>query len=276
MKVGLVSMLMLGAFCGFEIYHQTGMVHATKKNGFGCICHSFDPTPSVNVWIAGPDTVGAGTAAAYTVNVAKSGNIAAGFNVAGYFGSLALADSTGTKLERESSTDSLELTHTLPRFAAGSDTITWTFMYKAPFTAGTVDTLFSAGNAVNNDTLPDGDFWNYGENFLVHVTGPTSVDAEPLVDAYRLLQNYPNPFNPYTHIPFSVRGSGGSTSPTTRFVSLKVFDMLGREVVKLVNGELSAGSYAITFDARGLTSGIYFYRLQAGSFSQTKKMIVAK
>jgi hypothetical protein len=85
---------------------------------------------------------------------------------------------------------------------------------------------------------------------------------------FRLEQNYPNPFNPSTHIRFSVRGSG--------FVSLKVYDLLGREVRTLVSENLQPGSYEVTFDASGLASGIYYYRLTAGEFTQSKRMMLLR
>jgi hypothetical protein len=86
--------------------------------------------------------------------------------------------------------------------------------------------------------------------------------------AFALEQNYPNPFNPATRIPFSVRGSG--------FVSLKVYDILGREVRTIVNENLQSGSYEVTFNAEGLASGVYFYRLQAGNYAETRRMMLAK
>jgi hypothetical protein len=85
---------------------------------------------------------------------------------------------------------------------------------------------------------------------------------------FSLEQNYPNPFNPSTRIAFSVQGSG--------FTSLKVFDLLGREVATLVNENLTAGSYRVKFDASGLASGVFFYRLVAGGQALTRKMVVAK
>ena len=88
------------------------------------------------------------------------------------------------------------------------------------------------------------------------------------IDGYLLGQNYPNPFNPATTISFSV--------PTQSFVSLKVFDALGREVSILLSEQLSAGTYSRQWDAAGLASGVYFYRLQAGSFSETKKLILLR
>ncbi len=83
-----------------------------------------------------------------------------------------------------------------------------------------------------------------------------------------LAQNYPNPFNPSTIIRYEL--------PTTSDVSLKIFDMLGREVTTLVNTRQAAGTYEVNFNATGLASGVYFYRLQAGPFMQTKKMMLVK
>ena len=85
---------------------------------------------------------------------------------------------------------------------------------------------------------------------------------------YSLEQNYPNPFNPITHIRFALPESGN--------VALTVYDMAGRAVAVLVNGYKSAGRYDVTFDAGGLASGAYIYRLQAGTFTQTRKLLLLK
>lgn len=86
--------------------------------------------------------------------------------------------------------------------------------------------------------------------------------------SYALAQNYPNPFNPTTTIQYSLANAGN--------VSLKIYDVLGREVANLVNGRQAAGEYTVQFNAANLASGIYFYRLQAGDFVQTKKMMLVK
>jgi hypothetical protein len=83
-----------------------------------------------------------------------------------------------------------------------------------------------------------------------------------------LEQNYPNPFNPSTTIHFSV--------PSSEFVTLKVYDVLGNEVATLVNEEKSTGIYEVNFNAARLSSGIYFYKLQTGNFTETKKMLLLK
>lgn len=96
-------------------------------------------------------------------------------------------------------------------------------------------------------------------------TGEVSLEVP---ETFNLLQNYPNPFNPTTAISFSV--------PFSAFTVLKVYDILGNEVTPLVSEEKPAGHYEVTWNATNLPSGIYFYTLTAGSFSQTKKMILLK
>ena len=85
---------------------------------------------------------------------------------------------------------------------------------------------------------------------------------------YALHQNYPNPFNPSTTIEFALPNAG--------FVTIKIYDVLGSEVAALVNEEKPVGNYQVEFDASNLSSGIYFYRIQAGSFVETKKMILLR
>jgi hypothetical protein len=94
-------------------------------------------------------------------------------------------------------------------------------------------------------------------------------DNLPLHPAkYNLYPNFPNPFNPTTTIRYEI--------PQQEFVSLKVFDILGNEIETLVNEEKSIGNYEVEFDASRFSSGVYFYRLQAGDFIQTRKMILMK
>ena len=97
----------------------------------------------------------------------------------------------------------------------------------------------------------------------------TTLNEENTVPSkFELMQNYPNPFNPSTSIEYSV--------PSNEYVLLKVYDLLGNEVNTLVNERQSAGNYEVNFDASNLASGIYFYRLQSGSFIQTKKLMLLK
>ena len=115
--------------------------------------------------------------------------------------------------------------------------------------------------------------WAVGGNgTIIHKQLITDVDGKALdntiPEKFILFQNYPNPFNPSTTINFYV--------PNTSFVNLKVYNVLGNELATLVNGEKPAGNYEVQFDATEISSGIYFYKLQAGSFSNTRKMALLK
>ena len=99
------------------------------------------------------------------------------------------------------------------------------------------------------------------------VTG-VAPSKQGLPGHFALEQNYPNPFNPSTMISFSL--------PTKSFVTLKVFDVIGREVTTLASEEKNAGTHQLQWNASSMPSGIYFYRLQAGSFTETKRLIVLK
>ena len=89
-----------------------------------------------------------------------------------------------------------------------------------------------------------------------------------LPETYALMQNYPNPFNPSTNISFSLKEG--------ILARLEVYDILGRKVATLLNQFKAAGSYTVSFDASGLANGIYLYKLDAGNFTQTKKMLLMK
>jgi len=106
-------------------------------------------------------------------------------------------------------------------------------------------------------------------HFLHEANQTTSVEyngGNPV--HYALAQNYPNPFNPSTTIRFTI--------PRPGLVTLRVYNVLGREVATLVNGDLSSGSYQVTFEASGLASGVYFYRLVTPGYVETKKMLLLK
>lgn len=97
----------------------------------------------------------------------------------------------------------------------------------------------------------------------------TSVNEKSISPvSYNLFQNYPNPFNPATTIKFNIAEKGK--------VTLNVYDVCGKKVAELLNGEKEAGNYEISFDASGLSSGVYFYELRSAGFFQSKKMILMK
>src|SRR4030095_2864219 len=128
-------------------------------------------------------------------------------------------------------------------------------------TQETADALIFSANGVID--LISGDSPNQNPVTLEHLTTPL---------VYSITQNYPNPFNPSTTIEYSI--------PENASVSLKVYDMLGKEVADLVNKSQDKGTYIINWDASNYSSGIYFYRIQAkglkGNFADTKKMILTK
>jgi hypothetical protein len=290
-SIGLCVVLLFAALCGFSIYSTTGIVGVTKKPNHifqtpGCFCHGDSASPGVRVWIEGPDTLASGQEALYIISVAKDSNIAAGFNVAAFFGALDIIDSSGTQLLRPDNVDTLELTHTGPKLANGSDTISWPFLYRAPISRGVVDTIYSNGNSVDLSTDPSGDAWNFANNFLIQVARTSSVADVPLAHSYLLLQNYPNPFNPNTVIRFELRSPGKAR--------LTVFDIKGQKIKELVNGEMSAGPHEVVFSSQSisnssgggssLSSGLYFYQLTVRSsdpagpteFIATRKMLLLK
>jgi len=94
------------------------------------------------------------------------------------------------------------------------------------------------------------------------------ADGENVVLTYSLEQNYPNPFNPSTQIQYTLEKAGN--------VSLKVYDMLGREVASLVDENQSAGKHIVNFNAANFATGVYLYRIKTGSFIQIKKMLLLK
>jgi len=109
-----------------------------------------------------------------------------------------------------------------------------------------------------------------GESWIDVSSPLTAVEGNKneLPTDYALYQNYPNPFNPTTVISYQL--------PVTSFVTLKVYDLLGREMATLVNEEIPAGEYEVEFNAPNLPSGIYFYQLKAGQYSETRKMVLLR
>ena len=273
-----INLLLITTFLSVIIFaninFETGHVGLTRLNGEGCQCHGIEFTDSVYVWIEGPDSLFVSDSVEYKILMTGGPAVAGGFNIAIRYGAI---DSVDTLSHRMLFLEGfpLELTHTMPN-AFINDTVFWNFKYTAP-DSSVVDTIYSVANSVNGDGIPFNDQWNFGANFPVSVIDiPVTVEDEILPSQFQLSQNYPNPFNPLTTIRFTISESD--------LVTLKVYDILGNEVTTLVNEEKSAGVYEVEFDGNGLTSGIYFYRLQAGdpstgsgqSFIDVKKMILLK
>ncbi len=108
----------------------------------------------------------------------------------------------------------------------------------------------------------------YDNGIWMYSSSPTATDGIENPVVYKLSQNYPNPFNPSTTISYQITSAGN--------VEIKIYDVLGKEIMTLVNENKSAGKHNITFDASSLTSGVYFYRIITANFSETRKMLLLK
>jgi len=123
-----------------------------------------------------------------------------------------------------------------------------------------------AGQVVYELSLPSGQmsYRAYRDEWGVM----TNVQTEQTADKFELMQNYPNPFNPLTNIKYQIANNS--------FVSIKIYDINGREIKNLVNEFKPAGYYTVSFNGSNIASGVYFYKIQAGNFSETKKMVLIK
>jgi beta-glucanase (GH16 family) len=121
------------------------------------------------------------------------------------------------------------------------------------------------GNPDATTTFPDTLYVDY---MRVYQLGTTSAASNPKTDQFSLSQNYPNPFNSVTTLSYSI--------PSKNLVSLKVYNISGRVVSSIVSEEMQAGEYTREWDASNLPGGIYFCKLQAGTFSETRKFILIK
>jgi hypothetical protein len=105
-------------------------------------------------------------------------------------------------------------------------------------------------------------------SIVVNSSTVNNESEEIIPNKFSLNQNYPNPFNPSTQIQYAL--------PESSQVTLEVFNSVGQKVMELVNGQKSAGYHTATFDASGLSSGVYLYKITTPSFTQTKKMLLIK
>ena len=126
------------------------------------------------------------------------------------------------------------------------------------------------GSSGNNVNTVNGGFWSFVGPIVTHVE---KIESESFPKEFRLEQNYPNPFNPTTTIIFML--------PKSSDVTIKIFDLTGREITTLVNEEMQPGEYQIVFEAQDFPSGVYFYRIKTNTegsttFVKTKKMLLLK
>jgi hypothetical protein len=143
------------------------------------------------------------------------------------------------------------------------------FAYRVRFIHQTGPNAFVNPYTMNKDTWTNKEIKPPSEQETDPFNNVTGVvETSPKALTYKLNQYYPNPFNPATKISFSIPEAGR--------VTLKIFNLLGEEVATVLNKELKAGTYTADFDASRLTSGVYFYTITAGQFTNTKKMLLLK
>jgi hypothetical protein len=232
--------------------YPSGIAQRTlKTTTAGCgSCHAFNTSTTGS--FTGPDTVTAGQTVSFTLTYSGTNSGAYGVDIAAKTGVLA-PGSSSTYLKLLS--DELVQKN-------GLSVSSLTFSYTAPSTPGK-DTLFATVVKGHSGR------WNWIPNKGIVVKLATGITKEEgNVSGYSLKQNYPNPFNPVTKIGFSI--------PKTEFVNISVFNTQGKEISKIVNSTLQAGNYSFEWKPEKITSGVYYYRIKAGDFSQTKSMIVLK
>jgi hypothetical protein len=246
-----------------------GIVNLTKRAGNteGCTCHGFDTTSAVKITFQGPNVVQYGDSVTYTVKMTGGPLIKGGIDISAANGNVKLSPLDNSLHRLEASLGIYELTHVAPKLPV-SDTITWTFRYFAPLT-GTKDTLYSTGNSVNGTGGTSGDSWNFGQSKVITIGNIQGITENAgKVNNFNLYQNYPNPFNPSTKINFQINKSG--------LVKLSVFDSKGNTVKNLINERKNAGEYSVDFSGNGLSSGVYFYKLEVNGINETKRMLLIK
>lgn len=148
----------------------------------------------------------------------------------------------------------------------------WNGTSWSPLGSGLNGVVFTL-TVYNNELIAGGSFSTAGgmsANNIAKWSLPTNIETatNEIPDAYTLYQNYPNPFNPETKINYAI--------PKQGHVTLKVYDISGREVMTLVNEVKTAGYYSINFNGNSLNSGVYFYRLTTADYTETRKMLLLK
>ncbi len=255
----------------------TGTQYWTRQlvSGYG----SGTASARYNMWSASTGTIQSVTSNVFPAVTAPNNFLRFNYAHASYLSGGVLApDSLGVFTSTNSGATWTRLiglvASTTPQLGTNSSTNLSTFASQSEFTptaaqwgtkifampVGTNQVMFTGYSSFGNDA------------FIDDITSGTSTGVGTPIslipNKFELSQNYPNPFNPTTKINFSI--------PKQSFVSLKIYDMLGREVAQLVNQELTPNNYSFDFNAANLSSGVYFYKLEAADFSDVKRMMLIK
>ena len=261
-------------------YNSSGdSVWVQRYNGTGNLsdgANSIAVDGSGNVFVTGSST-GSGTDFDYaTLKYNSSGILQwlkrynGPINSSDYANSIALDGSGNVYVTGQSPGSGLSYDYTTIKYNSSGDSV-WVKRYNGP--ANSTDNansiaLDGSGNVfVTGQSEGSGTGTDYATVKYSQSVGINQISSE-IPDKFSLSQNYPNPFNPFTKINYELR--------VTNYAKLVVYDVIGKEVVTLVNEKQSPGTYQVEFDAGSLTSGIYFYRLTSGDFTDTRRMMLIK
>lgn len=232
-------------------------------------CHTSFPLNSGNgsFTIEGPASFEAGHVYQLSVHIADPGQSRWGFEFTPLNqGTIQITDSSHT--QQHSTGGNIYVKHTSAGTYPGTPNgpTVWTFNWTAPSSPPSQITFYAAGNAANNSNSNVGDYI-YTTSFTTNLsTGINGDDAQ--VPGLLSIGNYPNPFNAQTTIEFNLNEESSA--------KLSIFDINGRAIATLIDETMAAGHHQIVWNARDQNSGVYFYRLEAGSLSQTRRMLLVK
>ncbi|MEW6412116.1 MAG: choice-of-anchor V domain-containing protein [Candidatus Zixiibacteriota bacterium] len=243
-----------------------------------CSCHGNLNTGPGSAFISAPDGYAPGETIDITVSVEENGKSRWGFAVTVLDGSdqpvgqMMVTDGARTLMTTEGSGREYIKQTSTGTDAGTADNTSWSFQWMAPASDAGQVTFYLAGLASNNGDNLSGDN-TYTTSRSMLVTDVREVAVGQLPTEVSLSQNYPNPFNPTTTIEFSL--------PKRVEVELAVYNVLGQKIKVLHSGALAAGTYATEWDGTradgaAMASGVYYYRLQAGAFDESRKMTLVK
>ncbi len=235
-----------------------------------CIdCHFGNPLNSGDgsFTIDGPENFMPGETYTFVVTLSDPDQSRWGFELTPLeLGSITITDETNTQQSTTNNKSYVKHTFTGTYDEVDDGPVSWSFDWTAPEDPPEEITFYAAGNAANGNGNTTGDFI-YTTTFtsMLQVSG---IEDEISLPGQVTLGNYPNPFNASTIIQYNV--------PKRGFVSLTVYDLLGKKLTTLVNGYQDSGNRSVTFNADNYPSGLYLYRLSVGGETQTRVMTLIK